>query len=51
MIRFASLQFRLQAAVAFGVLAVVAVMLGQTGPHLAVNAFCGLDADGSSSGG
>jgi hypothetical protein len=35
MIRFAALQFRLQAAVAFGALAVIAVVLGLTGPHLA----------------
>jgi len=35
MIRFASLQFRMQAAVAFGALAVIAVVLGLTGPHLA----------------
>jgi hypothetical protein len=34
MIRFASLQFRVQAAVAFGALAVVAVVLGVSGPHL-----------------
>ena len=34
MIRFASLQFRIQAAVAFGALAVMAVILGLTGPHL-----------------
>lgn len=34
MIRFASLQFRTQAAVAFGALAVVGVVLGLTGPHL-----------------
>jgi hypothetical protein len=35
MIRFASLQFRMQAAVAFGALAVIALVLGLTGPHLA----------------
>ena len=35
MIRFASLQFRMQAAVAFGALVVIAVVLGLTGPHLA----------------
>jgi hypothetical protein len=35
MIRFASLQFRLQAAIAFGALGVIAVVLGLTGPHLA----------------
>ncbi len=34
MIRFASLQFRIQAALAFGALAAMAVMLGWTGPHL-----------------
>ena len=34
MIRFASLQFRIQVAVAFGALAVMAVILGVTGPHL-----------------
>ena len=34
MIRFASLQFRTQAAVALGALAVLAVVLGLTGPHL-----------------
>ena len=34
MIRFAWLQFRTQAAVAFGVLAVVAVVAGVTGLHL-----------------
>jgi hypothetical protein len=33
-IRFSWLQFRTQAAVAFGVLAVVAVVLAVTGPHL-----------------
>lgn len=35
MIRFTWLQFRIQAFVAFGVLAVVAVLLAATGPHLA----------------
>ncbi len=35
MIRFTWLQFRIQAFVAFGVLAVVAVVLAVTGPHLA----------------
>jgi hypothetical protein len=34
MIRFASLQFRTQAAVAFAALAIVAVVLGFTGSHL-----------------
>jgi len=34
MIRFAWLQFRLQAAVALGALALLAVMLGFTGPHV-----------------
>ena len=34
MIRFASLQFRIQAAVAFAALALMAVILGLTGPHL-----------------
>jgi ABC-type transport system involved in multi-copper enzyme maturation permease subunit len=34
MIRFASLQFRIQAAVAFAALAVMAVILALTGPHL-----------------
>jgi hypothetical protein len=34
MIRFALLQFRVQAALAFGALAAIAVVLGFTGPHL-----------------
>jgi hypothetical protein len=34
MIRFAALQFRLQAALAFGALAALATVLGLTGPHL-----------------
>jgi hypothetical protein len=34
MIRFASLQFRAQAAVSFGALAVIALVLALTGPHL-----------------
>ena len=34
MIRFTWLQFRMQAAVAFGALAAVAVVLALTGPHL-----------------
>lgn len=35
MTRFAWLQFRMQAGVAFGALAVLAVVLGMTGPHIA----------------
>jgi hypothetical protein len=34
MIRFAALQFRIQAAIAFGALVVIAVVLAVTGPHL-----------------
>ncbi|MGA3354133.1 MAG: ABC transporter permease [Acidimicrobiales bacterium] len=34
MIRFASLQFRIQAAVAFVALVVISIILGVTGPHL-----------------
>jgi hypothetical protein len=33
-IRFAALQFRIQAAVAFGALVVIAIVLAVTGPHL-----------------
>jgi hypothetical protein len=33
-IRFAWLQFRMQAAIAFGVLAIMAIVLAVTGPHL-----------------
>jgi hypothetical protein len=33
-IRFAALQFRIQAAIAFGALVVIAVVLTVTGPHL-----------------
>ena len=34
MIRFAALQFRIQAAIAFGALVVIAIVLAVTGPHL-----------------
>ncbi len=53
MIRFASLQFRTQAAVAFGALAVFAVVLGLTGPYIVhlydtTVATCGARGDCSS---
>ncbi|NNN07576.1 MAG: hypothetical protein HKL85_00060 [Acidimicrobiaceae bacterium] len=53
MIRFAWLQFRVQAAIAFGALAVLAMVLGVTGPHIAqlydtTVATCGAHGDWSS---
>lgn len=53
MIRFAALQFRTQSAVALGALAVTAVVLGLTGPHIVhlydtTVATCGADGDCSS---
>lgn len=53
MTRFTWLQFRMQAAVAFGALAVLAVVLGVTGPHIThlydtTVATCGAHGDCSS---